>query len=69
MHHIEIIPMVIENDPIRPREFVALLHYLQQCGKITKKEANDLYHSMFHSQGISFEKETKYIHEKRIDHS
>ena len=56
--------MVIDNDPMRPREFVALLHHLQQCGKITKSEANEFYHSLFNNKSISFEKDTAYIHEK-----
>ena len=56
--------MGIEKGPVRPEEVVALLHYLQEHDKITKKEANELYHYMFDNKSESFEKETAYIHEK-----
>ena len=55
--------MVIEKSPMRLKEFVALLHHLQQCGKITKSEANEFYHSLFDNNSDSFERDTAYIHE------
>ena len=56
--------MAIGRTPIYPEQVVALLDYLHQQGKITKEEANELYHHMFDNKSGSFEKETAYIHEK-----
>ena len=57
--------MAISFSPICPRQIIALLHHLQQCDKITKKEANYIYHNMmYNSNNDNFESETAYIHEK-----
>ena len=57
--------MPISLQPIYPSQIVALLHHLQKCDKITKAEANHIYHNMMSDpNNENFERETAYIHEK-----